>query len=141
MILIDSNVFIALLRPADELHKLAARDLDDLVDNDFFTISPVLGEVCFNLQQPYRRRRLGELLRELDVRPYPLPDDDERQLWTKIVAWLEQYAEHVPDWADAHLSVICGHDKRLKLWTYDREFHTIWRRPDGTRVPLATARR
>ena len=27
-----------------------------------------------------------------------------------------------------------------RLWTYDREFRTTWRRPDGTAIPLATRR-
>ncbi len=28
-------------------------------------------------------------------------------------------------------------DRRLKVWTYDREFHSAWRRPDGSAIPLA----
>jgi hypothetical protein len=28
----------------------------------------------------------------------------------------------------------------MKVWTYDREFLTLWRRRDGTAIPLATRR-
>ena len=35
-------------------------------------------------------------------------------------------------------AVLCGRDKALKVWTYDGEFRTTWRRPDGTAIPLAT---
>ena len=39
------------------------------------------------------------------------------------------YADHEPDWADACLAVLSGRDHDLKVWTYDREFRTTWRRP------------
>ena len=39
--------------------------------------------------------------------------------------------------ADAYLAVVSGKRKGSKVWTYDREFRTTWRRPDGTRIPLA----
>jgi hypothetical protein len=35
------------------------------------------------------------------------------------------------------LAVSDSHDKALKVWTYDTEFRTTWRRPDGTAIPLA----
>jgi predicted nucleic acid-binding protein len=54
-----------------------------------------------------------------------------------VFHWLTKYAEHEPDWADACIAVLCGHDKRLKVWTYDREFRTTWRRLDGTVIPMA----
>jgi hypothetical protein len=37
----------------------------------------------------------------------------------------------------ANLAVQRGCDKHPKIWTYDREFRTTWRRPDGTALPLA----
>jgi hypothetical protein len=58
-------------------------------------------------------------------------------LWLEIVDWMLEYAEHEPDWADACLAVWSGHDTALRVWTYDREFRTTWRRPDGSVVPLA----
>lgn len=51
--------------------------------------------------------------------------------------WLTKYAEREPDWADACLAVLSGRDSKLKVWTYDSEFRTIWRRPDGSAIPMA----
>ena len=50
---------------------------------------------------------------------------------------LARYRDHDPDWADGYLAVVSGKRKGSKVWTYDREFRTTWRRPDGTRIPLA----
>ena len=50
--------------------------------------------------------------------------------------WLEKYADHEPDWADASLVIIASHTKATKVWTYDAEFWTTWRGLDGKRVPL-----
>jgi hypothetical protein len=44
------------------------------------------------------------------------------------------------DWTDGYLAVVSGKERRIKLWTYDREFRTTWRRPDGTAIPLAMSR-
>ena len=51
--------------------------------------------------------------------------------------WLLKYAEHEPDWADGCLAVLCGRNESLRLWTYDREFRTTWRTPDGRTIRLA----
>ena len=45
--------------------------------------------------------------------------------------------EHEPDWTDGYLMALCARDRRLKIWSYDREFAELWRKVDGTRVPLA----
>jgi hypothetical protein len=52
----------------------------------------------------------------------------------------ERVRSHDPDWTDAYLAVVAGTDPRFKVWTYDREFRTTWRRRDGTVIPLAMAR-
>lgn len=78
---------------------------------------------------------MHHLLRELRIRSLAVPDNDG--LWAEVFAWLARYAEHEPDFADAHLAALCGRDSHLKVWTYDREFRDMWRRPDGTRIPLA----
>ena len=41
--------------------------------------------------------------------------------------------------ADAYLAVVSGIERRFKVWTYDSEFRTTWRRADGTRIPLAVS--
>jgi len=53
---------------------------------------------------------------------------------------LNRTALRDPDWADAYLAVVTGTDQRFRLWTYDREFRTTWRRPNGTPIPLVPSR-
>jgi hypothetical protein len=57
------------------------------------------------------------------------------------MAWLRRFNEnnvdYQLDWADACRAVLCGRERDAKVWTYDREFRTTWRRPDGTAIPLA----
>jgi predicted nucleic acid-binding protein len=67
----------------------------------------------------------------------PVPLTYERDFWLDVLDWLAKYADHEPDWADACLAVLSGRDKELKVWTYDREFRTTWRRPNGTIIPMA----
>jgi predicted nucleic acid-binding protein len=93
-------------------------------------------EACFHLPHRSQRQRLGGLLRELDIEP--IPTDRDAAFWSDAMDWLGNYAEHEPDWADACVAVLSGRDRRMRIWTYDREFKTVWRRPNGTVIPLAT---
>lgn len=102
-----------------------------------FVCLPVLTEACFLLAHPVQRQRLRRFLSEFEV--VPLVTDDEPGLWGDAFDWLARYEEHEPDWADAYLVVLSSRDPRLKVWTYDAEFRSTWRRPDGSRVPLAVA--
>ncbi len=135
MILVDANVLIALADGRDRLHLTAVGDLKRLTGRDFFLASPVITEVCMGLPSAHHRARVCDLIRDLRMRPAVV--GDEAQLWGEVFDWLARYADHEPDWADAYLAALCGRDRRLKVWTYDSEFRTIWRRPDGTRIPLA----
>jgi len=72
-----------------------------------------------------------------ELRIVPLPGTDDAGFWFEVFAWLLKYADHEPDWADGCIAVLCGRDRTLKVWTYDREFRTTWRRPDGTAIPMA----
>jgi predicted nucleic acid-binding protein len=138
VILVDSNVFIALVEPRDRLHPHAVADLKRLAGRELLLTSPVLTEVCFALPAAHQRARLSTLIQALDLRP--LRVDDEGPLWNETLAWLERYAEHQPDFADGYLAVASARDARFKVWTYDREFQTLWRRPDGSRIAMATRR-
>ena len=53
--------------------------------------------------------------------------------------WLLKYGDHDPDWADGCLAVLSERDSSVKVWTYDREFRTTWRRPNGSAIPLAVS--
>ena len=82
-----------------------------------------------------QRERLRALLHDLNMQACPIAD--ERAFWSDVINWLVKYADHEPDRADACLAVLSGREKDLKVWTYDREFRTTWRRPNGTAIPLA----
>lgn len=136
MTLLDANVLVALVEPTDPLHDRATRDLTRAIRGRTPALLSInLAEAAFFLDQPWQRRRLRELLDELRIEPYPLTDDVA--LWSETFDWLAKYAEHSPDFADAVLAVLAGRDARIRVWTYDREFATIWRRPDGAHIPLA----
>jgi predicted nucleic acid-binding protein len=135
VILVASNALIALADPRDHLNATAVADLKRLRARDLLLVSPVVTEVCFALPEAYQRHRVRDLIRELRIRPLVIAG--EAQLWNEVFEWLTRYAEHEPDWADGYLAVVCGRDKRLRVWSYDREFRSVWRRPDGTRIPLA----
>jgi hypothetical protein len=97
----------------------------------------VLTEVCALLPFPMQQRRLRRLFDEFSVAAYPA--DDEPRLWQDVFAWLDRYAEHEPDWVDGYLAVVSARERQARVWTYDREFRTIWRRPDGSRIPVLGA--
>jgi hypothetical protein len=84
----------------------------------------------FSWHRPRRR-----LLAEFSITHYA--SDRERDLGLDVLDWLARYAEHAPDFADGYLAVVSGVERRWKVWTYEREFRTIWRRTDGTWIPLA----
>jgi predicted nucleic acid-binding protein len=135
VILVDTAPLVALSDPRDSLHSRAARDLDRLGRHPLATCSAVLTEACFLLAHPVQRERLRRLLVELPVRSVAVAD--EGPIWEDALRWMGRYAEHEPDWADAYLAVLSGRERRARVWTYDAEFRTTWRRLDGGRIPLA----
>lgn len=135
MILLDSNVLVGLVDPRERLHQRATRDLRRLVRSPLVVSLPVLTETCFLLVRSHHRARLRDLLQALTVQACPVADD--AGLRDEIFAWLARYADHEPDFTDGYLAVVAGRERRFKVWTYDREFRSIWRRPDGSRIPLA----
>lgn len=66
-----------------------------------------------------------------------MPPILDSRFWSEALDWLTKYADHEPDWADACLAVLSGHDRQIRIWTYDGKFRTTWRRPNGTAIPLA----
>jgi predicted nucleic acid-binding protein len=135
MILVDTTPLVALCDPRDALHDRALADLDRIGRRALLACAPILTETCFLLEDRIQRERLQRLLAALAIRAFSA--DDEGALWCRVFAWLDKYAEHEPDWADAYLAIICSIERRAKVWTYDHEFRTIWRREDGSKIPLA----
>lgn len=135
MILIDTTPLVALCDARESRHRTAVKQLESLAADEFAVCDAVLTETCFHLPYRSQRQRLRAVLHELDL--HALPVTYERTFWRDVLDWLAKYADHEPDWADACLAVLSGRDKELKVWTYDREFRTTWRRPNGTAIPLA----
>ncbi len=135
MILIDTNAVVALVEPRDGLHAQAVDHLRRLRNQSLLLTSFVLAEVGHFLRQGAQRERVRALIEELPIQAYPLTD--EATLWQEAFDWARKYADHAPDIADALLVVLCSRERRLRIWTYDEEFSTIWRRADGSRIPLA----
>ena len=135
MIVIDTTPLVALCDARDSKHRTAVRHLESLAAGEFAICDAVLTEACFHLPHRSQRQRLRALLHDLGV--HPLPVVHERAFWLEVLDWLAKYADHQPDWADGCLAVLSARDNNLTVWTYDREFKTTWRRPDGTPIPLA----
>ncbi|MBI2203992.1 MAG: PIN domain-containing protein [Candidatus Rokubacteria bacterium] len=135
MILLDTAPLVALCDPRDALNAAALRDLDRIGREPLVACGAVLTEACALLTRSIQRKRLRRFLDEFAVTAYLA--DDESRLWAEVFEWLDKYEDHEPDWADGYLAVVSGRERRFRVWTYDREFRTIWRRPDGTRIPLA----
>ena len=139
MILIDTTPLVALCDARDSRHRVALKDLEALASARLGVCEAVLMEACFHLPSDAQRHRLRAALDQLYIAA--LPRTDDRGFWLDVLDWLSKYAEHEPDWADGCLAVLSGRDASLKVWTYDREFRTTWRRPDGTAIPMAVSRR
>jgi predicted nucleic acid-binding protein len=135
MILVDTTPLVALCDARDSQHAIALKQLEELAPVGLCTCEAVLLESCFHLPHRQQRLRLNALLVNMAISSLPQPC--EQRFWRDVFAWLTKYSEHEPDWTDACIAVLCGHDKRLKVWTYNRDFRTTWRRPDGTVIPLA----
>lgn len=135
MILIDTTPLVALCDARDSKHRAAIKHLQAFAAEEFAVCDAVLTEACFLLPHRNQRQRLRALLDELHIQPVPAAQTAE--FWSAVLEWLAKYADHQPDWADACLAILSGRDKTLRVWTYDREFRTTWRRPDGTAIPLA----
>ena len=135
MILIDTTPLVALCDARDSKHRTVLKHLESLAADELVVCDAVLTEVCFHLPHHIQRQRLRALLHDLRIQPIPVTE--ERAFWFEVFDWLAKYAEYEPDWADACLAVLSGRDQDLEVWTYDKEFRTTWRRPNGTVIPLA----
>lgn len=135
MTLVDTGPLVALCDARDPYHRRAVRHLRDLSATSFATCEAVIAEACFHLAHEAQRLRLRALLERLEVAFLPARPDPRFR--SDVFDWLLKYADHEPDWTDGCLAVLCGRDAAARVWTYDREFGTTWRRPDGGAIPLA----
>src|SRR5512147_1512345 len=124
MILIDTGPLVGLIDPRDERHVVARADLPNLAGQPMGVTVPALTEVHFFLRPAIARRKLRAMLDELNATILDAPASVIHQ----AMDWMQTYANHEPDFADAVTVVLSGEIKGAKVWTYDREFRTIWRR-------------
>jgi predicted nucleic acid-binding protein len=136
VILIDTTPLVALCDERDQHHARALRDLNRLsTKGGFVTCAAVLTESCYHLSSGYGRRRLTDVFADLSIAP--VAEESKADVWAEVFEWLLRYAQHAPDLADGMLAVLSGRHRGMRIWTYDSEFGKIWRRTDGTRIPLA----
>ncbi|HEY2384440.1 MAG TPA: hypothetical protein VGK48_24955 [Terriglobia bacterium] len=135
MILIDTGPLVALCDPRDALNPTAIRHLKSLARFPLIICEPVLTEAAFHLPGPSQRMRLQQAIGRLNMQPAVV--EDPHSFWSEVFGWLVKYSEHEPDWTDGYLAALSTRNRKLKLWTYDSEFRTTWRRADGSSIPLA----
>ena len=133
-ILVDKGPLVALCDASDRLHARATAELDRLTGPLFLGL-PVLTEACFLLPDSGLRRRVGALL-EREVVQLGAPKNGD-EVTRRTLKWLARYAEHSPDFADGFLAAWAESDASLAVWTFDREFSSVWRTLSGKRVRLA----
>jgi predicted nucleic acid-binding protein len=137
MILVDTTPLVALVDRRDRLATRALRDLGRLRARPLVVLEAVLVEAAFHLARPAQRARLRDFLDVFAVEASL--GFDEARMRADVFDWLAKYADQDPDWADAALSVASGYERKAKVWTYDQEFRTTWRRLDGSKIPLVAA--
>lgn len=130
MILVDTNVLVALVDERDGLRARALADLGKL-KGPYGVLDAVLVETYFLLTESYLRERIRFTLGRLAIRHVTMQPDD----WSSVFDWLDKYARHEPDLCDAMLVVTAARNT-LAIWTYDREFRQLWRNPEGQTLKL-----
>jgi predicted nucleic acid-binding protein len=133
--LVDANPLVALVDQSDGLHSTAMMDLARLQSKTLRLPIPCLTEAAHRLSRVDQRERLWAIL--LDYRIRPIDSEYEFLRWENAFGWMRKYADQRPDFADAYLCVLALELPNASVWSYDSQFETKWRRPDGSAVPMA----
>lgn len=131
-VLVDTGPLVALFDAGDSLHPRAVREARRL-KSPALVGAPVLTEALHFLRAAVIRKRLQAAFEQGSLQ---LAAPSEPAHAREALAWLERFADHSPDFADAHLVVWAAGDPKLAVWTFDSEFSTLWRTPAGGRVRL-----
>jgi predicted nucleic acid-binding protein len=135
MILIDTGPLVALCDARDSRHARALAEIDRIGARTIVALSAVLCEACFLLETQALRARLREILAKVEMNGRA--EEHEPAFRESVFEWLDRYSDQQPDFADACLAIASGWERSVEVWTFDGEFTTTWRRPDGSRIPLA----
>ena len=133
-VLVDTGPIVALIDTRDRLHGRAIDELDRLSGPILLGL-PAATEACFLLDSAHLRRRLTALI-DREVVQLAAPKNGDLTI-RRSMKWLDRYAEHRPDFADAFLVCWAESDASTVVWTFDREFSAVWRTLGGKKVPLA----
>jgi predicted nucleic acid-binding protein len=118
MTLVDTGPLVALWDTRDSHHRAAWRHLSNLSRETVVVCDPALTEACVHLPHRGQRRRLRRLLEKLST--LVSTGGGDMSLWSTVFDWMDKYSDHEPDWADGYIAALCGRDRALNVWTYDK---------------------
>lgn len=133
-VVLDTNVLLSFLHRDPKQRSRVSADLVRMKNPRFLFTTPVMAEITHFLERSDQIAAFERLLARLDASFLPT---EQTVRWTDVIGWMRRYAQHEPDFADAHLVILSAMDATLRIWSYDPEFASIWRRPDGSAVPMA----
>jgi predicted nucleic acid-binding protein len=132
-VLIDSGPLVSVCSPRDSMHARASREIDNFRNVSILACLPVISETYFFLKESDQRARFHGLLVDGLVSTYT--EKGEPIALEHALKWLQKYADHRPDFADAYvLSLSALLD--IPIWTFDSEFQTTWKTLAGKRPAL-----
>ena len=133
-VLVDTGPLVGLLDDREPYHRRARDELATL-RGPFLVGLPVLCEALHFLTS---KRHRAALMLGFDKGLFQVLVDDAPGPALRALKWLEHFAEHDPDFADGHVIALAERDSGLAIWTFDAEFHDVWRTLKGKKVRLAT---
>ena len=128
--LLDAGPLVGLLDADDQWHEWSRKTLT-AISGPLRTIETAVAEACYHLRE--QRPALSAVLRMIDVGALVLEPLVQRRA-ARIGRLLADYAEM--DLGDATLVVLSELFPRARLVTVDVRDFTIYRRSDGTPVPI-----
>lgn len=137
LVLIDTGPLVALCRPSDNLHSRAMNELGGSSSREPLQVCvPVLTETFFFLKTHVQRLRLRALLSQEIIALCAPP---ALSIFENALRWMEQYADHQPDFADAYLLTLAD-ALEARIWTFDKEFRVVWKTLGKKNPSLVKAR-
>jgi predicted nucleic acid-binding protein len=127
-VLIDTGAFAALFDPADEHHKVCARQFQFLPLGKGYTCWPVVTEAAY-LARRYPRQR-EQFLDGVATGDFPLLTLSEADI-SGIRAILNKFSDQEIDLADAALVHLAHREQITRVFTLDRRHFNLFRDHEG----------